>query len=233
MPQTLLIIDDDELTRSMLAMLLEEDGWQVVEAESGEAALEQIQRDSIPDVVLSDLQMPGLSGELLANALRKKCGSHTRLLAMTATIKGETAGFEGWLQKPVDAAAVRASLEGRFAIENREVLVVDLSEDIYEKLAKSMPVAQIASFYSFALADAEKRLEKMRAAVEAGQGADFCAQAHALKGSAGMVGAICLQKLAASLEEDGISLDTGVVLDEIVAAIARLRSILAERVSAS
>lgn len=233
MAGTLLLIDDDELTRMMLGMLLEEDGWRVLSAESGESAVAvAAEHTGSIDVVLSDLQMPGLAGKALADALRAGLpGVH--LLAMTATIKqgGDAHGFDALLEKPVDAAAVWAALhEGEAAGGGQsDVQTADLDEGTWEKLSKSMQPAQLNGLFAFALDDGEKRVALMQAAREAGDDAALRREAHALKGSAGMIGALRLQALSAGLEGAGLSVDAEAALDEIVLAIGRLRSMLAER----
>ena len=229
MSQTLLLIDDDELTRSMLTLLLEQDGWRVVQAESGDAALQQVRDGLEPHVVLTDLQMPGTSGEELAVALREACGPHVNLLAMTATIKEDVPEYDALLQKPVDAEAVRGVLSGRSQRTGAQTDKPDLSEAIYGKMTATMRPDQIVSLYEFALADADARVKQLRAFAKEGKDAELRAQAHALKGSAAMIGALRLQSLASSLEAVGTSLDTSAAIEEIVEAIARLRSILAER----
>ncbi|MBS1813906.1 MAG: response regulator [Acidobacteria bacterium] len=229
MSQTLLLIDDDELTRSMLMLLLQQDGWHVVEAENGAAALQMVKEGLEPHVVLADLQMPGICGQDLAVALREACGPHASLLAMTATIKNEVPEYDALLQKPVDAEAVRGVLSGHSQRMAGQADKPALSEATYAKLAASMRPDQIASLYEFALADADARVKKLYMFAEKGQDAELRAQAHALKGSAAMIGALRLQSLASTLEGVGTSLDTRAAIEEIVEAIARLRSILAER----
>ncbi len=64
-PITILIVDDDQSIRNMLAIVLAREGYRTVEAESGSHALRRLQEDSF-DLVISDIKMPDLSGiELL------------------------------------------------------------------------------------------------------------------------------------------------------------------------
>ena len=56
-----LVVDDDALTRTLHRELLEAEGWEVVEASDGQAALERVEQ-ARPDLVLLDLLMPGLDG---------------------------------------------------------------------------------------------------------------------------------------------------------------------------
>lgn len=56
-----LIVDDDEVTRSLLSLTLPDEGYDIVEAESGDAAL-QIAAVEAPALVILDWRMPGRSG---------------------------------------------------------------------------------------------------------------------------------------------------------------------------
>ena len=59
--QSILVVDDDPAIRDALALLLEEEGYVVHTAPDGLAALAVVARDS-PDLVITDLYMPGLDG---------------------------------------------------------------------------------------------------------------------------------------------------------------------------
>ena len=59
--QTILLVEDDPLTRELTRQMLEREGWLVVEAENGRVALEQIEKHS-PGLVLLDLMMPEMDG---------------------------------------------------------------------------------------------------------------------------------------------------------------------------
>ena len=71
-----LVADDTESVRSLFARLLSTDGHDVVSAPDGRTALESIQRDR-PDVILLDVEMPGMSG--LEVCRRLKADPATRL----------------------------------------------------------------------------------------------------------------------------------------------------------
>jgi len=68
--KTVLVVDDKECIRVSMANLFEEFGYSVREAVDGHSALHQI-RELNPDVLLSDLQMPGMSGRELLNNVRR------------------------------------------------------------------------------------------------------------------------------------------------------------------
>jgi CheY-like chemotaxis protein len=67
-----LVVDDDPGTRSLLRMILETEGHAVVEAAHGGEALNIIGPNSLPDVVVTDLMMPFLSGLELIERLQSE-----------------------------------------------------------------------------------------------------------------------------------------------------------------
>lgn len=98
-----LLIDDDRMSREVLALLLASEGYHVECAESGESALRWLRgTNHSVSVVLSDVQMPGLAGAELSTALRGLCGAQTVLLAMSGSEVSQEMGtaFDGFLLKP-------------------------------------------------------------------------------------------------------------------------------------
>ncbi len=86
MPVRVLVVDDDALSREVFALLLQDAGYVVETVDSGDAALLYLQTaPSLPQIILSDQQMPGTTGNELARQLRKLCGPATTLLAMSAS----------------------------------------------------------------------------------------------------------------------------------------------------
>src|ERR1700677_1098185 len=71
---TMLIVDDEPSTRTLLSQILGGLGHRVRAAEDGFSALEQI-RAEVPDILLSDLNMPGMSGFELLSVVRRRMPS--------------------------------------------------------------------------------------------------------------------------------------------------------------
>ena len=230
---TLLIVDDDEVSREVLSMLAEGEGYTVAAADSGEAALAWLgEQANYPDAVLADLQMPGISGDALAAALRSVCGPGTLLLAMSGSEpKTALKGYNGFLRKPFTMEELAAIASRPVAERMKASDAVVLDESTYAKLRETMGQTQLDALFAMLLTDAEKRLATMRAAVGDGDGVAYRSAAHAIKGGCGMVGAMELHRLAWEMEQTGLhdgSLDT---LDTFVQASARLRSILVAQAS--
>jgi CheY-like chemotaxis protein len=268
-PERILVVDDDSMSRELLAVLLEGEGYVVQSADSGESALTLLSDSPPPDVILSDINMPGTSGAPLARKFRGICGPATLLLAMSGTRQPESAltPFNGFLLKPftmdeiADALsvprqistatpipirtsapptasnpAVESSLQNQSPPELASFAEPVLNETIYQKLAGSMPLSQLKELYLLCVNDARKRIDLMRSLVTNHDTDRFVREAHALKGSSGMLGASQLHEMAAELEIRG--LDTAGAhqaqevnsLDELSAACDRLERMLGSRV---
>lgn len=202
--RSLLLIEDDETTRELLTVLLAQQGWAVTAAESGEAGLQAlVDAQMCPEVMLCDQNLPGLEGPELAVALRE-AAPEARLLAMSASLRSTTPdGYDALLRKPFGPAELQSALErldmdgeaGDGAVERPKVL----NRGIYEQLARQMG-PRTKDLYAFAMTDAEARLERMDEARRQGGADTFRREAHALKGSAGMIGAERLAAMAGAAE---------------------------------
>jgi HPt (histidine-containing phosphotransfer) domain-containing protein len=86
---------------------------------------------------------------------------------------------------------------------------------------------RLDQLYTLCLGDAERRIATMRRAACEGDDDAYRREAHSLKGGCGMVGAVELQKLATSMEKQGLGVTNHVAtLDEFILGCERLRRIL-------
>jgi hypothetical protein len=111
-PLQLLIVDDDCDVRESLATLLESEGARVREAADVPAAL-RVLDEWTPDVMIVDIQMPGMSGYDLVRAVRGRDATRsvpaialTGNATVTDRITALTAGFTTHLTKPVEPTAL-------------------------------------------------------------------------------------------------------------------------------
>ncbi len=102
----LLVVDDVEVNRRLIADLLEPLGFSVVTAEGGSAALALVPQQP-PDLIFLDLRMPGIDGLELARRLRQLAGGNQlKLIAMSASVlsfnqdDAFAAGCDDFLPKP-------------------------------------------------------------------------------------------------------------------------------------
>ncbi len=129
-PATLLVADDDPAVRQSLERMLTREGYRVLLASDGQAALERLQAGGI-DVVLSDLKMPGLTGLDLLRAV-KIVAPEVDVIMLTAfgtveeAVKAMKEGASDFLTKPFQRAqlirVINQALERRALIEQNRAL---------------------------------------------------------------------------------------------------------------
>ncbi len=241
----LLIVDDDRLSREVLTVLLEAHGYHVRAVPGGEEAITllttQSSDGSSPQAVLADLQMPGISGNELAERLKFLAESPLRILAMSASEPEPdvVASYDCFLRKPICMSALARALAGS---EQAEIAGVErfptpsskpLNDKVYAELAATMSAEQMAELYRFFIADTCHRVERMRVALGLQDEVAFRKQAHTLHGSCGMVGATEMRALVGRLEEPefgrGTRLELDSLLDDLSQACDRMRSMLEAR----
>jgi CheY-like chemotaxis protein len=229
----ILVIDDDAVNREVFSLLLRRQGCRVDTADSGDTALEHLRatEDAVPDIILTDIQMPGVAGGELARQLRETSGPHTRILGMSGSDPGEevTREFDRFLLKPFGVDELAAAVTGTAAAVNDGIVpeVIALDHAVYRQLASSMKADKLEQLYTLCLSHAERRVTEMRRAAYDGDDAAYRRHAHTIKGGCGMVGAVELQKLATSMENEGLSVTNHVAtLDEFVLGCRRLHRIL-------
>jgi DNA-binding response OmpR family regulator len=99
----ILTVEDDERIRTAVKLALEDEGWEVVEATNGEAAIDAFLQ-SPTDVVLIDIMLPGIDGFDVCRAVRK--ASDVPIIMVTAradthdVVAGLEAGADDYLTKP-------------------------------------------------------------------------------------------------------------------------------------
>ena len=119
----ILIVDDDEAQRHLLATVLTADGWAAVEASSGEQAIGMLERGTESDVILSDLKMPGMDGRGFLSIVSERW-PEVPFIVMTAYATVDSAvemlhaGAFHYLPKPIKLPELRIVV--RRALESSE-----------------------------------------------------------------------------------------------------------------
>ena len=113
--EKILIVDDEPDTVTILRDRLEMDHYEVITASSGNAALEQIDRD-LPDLVLLDIQMPGMDGlETLAQIHRRYPGLLVTMLtahgSIQRAVEATKLGAYDFLEKPFKSELIKAKVD--------------------------------------------------------------------------------------------------------------------------
>ena len=133
----ILVVDDDRLNRRILGGILRPEGFEVLEAESGETAL-ALDAECPPDLILLDVVLPGIDGFETCRRLHARHGDETApIIFITAksesadVVEGLSAGGVDYLPKPIQArealARIRAHLQIRHLLAEQRHLVDQLS----------------------------------------------------------------------------------------------------------
>jgi two-component system cell cycle response regulator DivK len=113
----ILVIEDNAKNLKLVRDVLQFAGYEVLEATTGEDGV-ALAAECTPDLVLMDLQLPGIDG---IEALRRLRGSTARplpVIAVTAFAMREdreramAAGFDGYLEKPISVRALPTQVDG-------------------------------------------------------------------------------------------------------------------------
>jgi CheY-like chemotaxis protein len=131
----LLIVEDEETNREMLATYLERSGYEVRTAADGEAGLTLARREPF-DLVLLDVMMPGLSGTEVLSALREDHSpKQLPVIMVTARsapgeqVEALRAGANDWVIKPYDLKLLLARVEARLWIDREPASSVGAREE--------------------------------------------------------------------------------------------------------
>lgn len=113
----ILAVDDSTSMRQMVSFTLKDAGYNVVEAADGHEALQAAKKSSF-DLVLSDVNMPGMDGITLIKELRALSNfKFTPILMLTTEagsdkkMQGKQAGATGWLVKPFNPDKLLATVK--------------------------------------------------------------------------------------------------------------------------
>ncbi len=122
-PARILVVDDERSMRELLAIVLRREGYDVLLAENGRAAIEALERERV-DILISDIKMPDLSGVEVLRAA-KRIDQNILGIMITAFASTETAveamrlGACDYLSKPFDVDLLKMKV--REKIENRQL----------------------------------------------------------------------------------------------------------------
>jgi CheY-like chemotaxis protein/HPt (histidine-containing phosphotransfer) domain-containing protein len=237
-----LLVDDDAVSLDLMALILAHEGHQVLRANDAGAALTLLnsEKGQRPDVLLVDLQMPGVSGAQLAEQVRAMRGSEPLLLAMSATgvQKQKLLPFDGFLLKPLAPGDLGRALHprkrGRRPVTRtrhpRKASSLKenaLDMGVVRKLLGMMPERSLHELVSACIADSRASIERIKDQLQGGDDRRVSALAHRVKGAASMVGATHLVKLAANLETGGCKeAATPGALEDLLQACSELESML-------
>ncbi len=236
-----LVVDDSPAGRELVCEMLEGLGADVRAAATGAAAVEMVARDR-PDLIVMDLQMPGLDGAATAQLIRAQAppdSRRSRIVALTANTfgravaLGSSGGMDGFLVKPARIADLRALLDrvadeveiesagaggaGAPPVTGDESLDPAVVRDLGSAHARDgRSLLEIAG--RRVLEDTPDCLHRIRSALRRRQLPPAASLAHRIKGNCLIVG-------AAGTAEWAQRLDDALTRDDPKAARAELRGL--------
>jgi CheY-like chemotaxis protein len=238
-----LLVDDDAVSLELMALLLAHEGHQVLRANDAGAALELLSSDQglRPDVLLVDLQMPGISGGQLAEKVRALGSPGPLLLAMSASEaqRQQLLAFDGFLLKPLAVDDLRRALKPKKRGRAPAARVTHpgskksappgeaINMAVVSKLLKMMPKEAFFELFAACIADSRSSIRAIQNLVDQQDLSGVAPLAHRIKGAASMVGAVHLAWLAAGVEAGGSKpAATPAVLDDLLSACSELERML-------
>jgi CheY-like chemotaxis protein len=206
--QRVLLVDDDPVALEIVSLLLADVGAEVLSLTLGQEALSTLKSHSrLPDIILVDHQMPGVSGTDIARYVKSLPAPRPRVIAMSASPlpKADLALFDDYLAKPIDRDMLRAAIS---SVSRRSMtplgtsggLPPSLDSSTVSKLQAIMPPSAIRELYTVYVADTRRRIGELERYSAEGDDESLRRCAHALKGAAAMAGVSGIASIAAGLE---------------------------------
>lgn len=137
-----LVVDDSRAQRHVLSSMLKRWGYEILEADSGHAALEICQREPL-DLILSDWMMPGMNGLEFCKEFRKlERDSYGYFILLTSksekdeVVHGLDVGADDFLAKPVNGSELRARIRAGERIQQMERELTEKNRTVTDALAE-------------------------------------------------------------------------------------------------
>jgi CheY-like chemotaxis protein len=244
---TVLLIDDDLVSREVMATVLTMSGFAVHTAAGGEASLRLLEGgECAPGVILMDAQMPGLSGVRLIEGLRARSKAKIFVVSASKSPEDMMAAADGFLLKPLTGDSLQKLLKrdarpatppaspqpsaSPVPVANATDPVI--SPETLAQLKEMMPEASVRQIYSAIVADLDRRIGALETAIANGDSAEIRRIGHAIKGGCSMAGALQAAGLGKLLESGILDLKSNQlnngsrVVDDLRAAARKLESML-------
>jgi CheY-like chemotaxis protein/HPt (histidine-containing phosphotransfer) domain-containing protein len=228
---TVLLIDDDLISREVIATILTLNGYTLHTAADGVTAVEMLDEEKcIPQVVLVDVQMPGLNGARLVNELRTRSKASIYAISGSDPPQAVRDAVDGFLQKPFTPDALQALLDQHKPKPQASELSSDepvVSPKILSQFRQMMPEATVREVYVAVVSDLKKRNDALGAAIARHDVVEVRRIGHTIKGGCGMAGARQAARLGELLEAESDELNNSAAIQiELKAAQENLERML-------
>ncbi|TMO58771.1 aerobic respiration two-component sensor histidine kinase ArcB [Pseudoalteromonas aurantia] len=232
----ILLVEDVPLNAEIATNLLEQRGHEVIWAETGEDALSLVATEDELDLILLDMQLPDINGDVVAREVR--ADSHydnLPIVALTANVRSaekelQGISIQGALAKPINTTRLDKMLAELFGIDsqkshsNSEQPINVLDHAQYELLdvetiidfVSSMGVTPFKRSSDLFETLSPKYCSELRVALKQDDITEYSSVAHKLKGAAGSVGLQEVQLHAKVMELDASKVESDVLESWIV-----------------
>jgi two-component system sensor histidine kinase/response regulator len=233
----ILVAEDNPTNQTLVRLLLEQHRHRVTLVADGREAVAKSDTRAF-DLILMDVQMPGMDGFEAAAAIRQRertTGTHIPIVAMTAhAMAGDRErcleqGMDAYVSKPLRSDDLLATIDALLAPEHRRssidapALVADFGNN----------AAVLAEVIRVFLSDAPGQAAALRAATQAADAGSIVVAAHALKGSVGLFSKGAAYEAARALEHaaragdlTGVDARSAGVQEELTRVCADLEALL-------
>lgn len=222
----ILVAEDNEVNQTVIRVLLKRVGHRVTICEDGEEALDLLSGHEVQfDLAILDMNMPNLSGMEVLKAYRfLETGARLPIIMLSANAMSEAieecldSGADDYLTKPIDNRKLMSTIdkyalpektEGRGGIvqafpamdENRKWSYIDVEplEELKRYTSRQEFIEELIEKF---MTSGASSLSKLEMAAREGDVGLFHDLVHALKGSAGTVGAVSLFQICDELERE-------------------------------
>ena len=228
---TVLLIDDDMVSREVVATVLTLHGYMVHTADHGEAALELLKAEAVtPAVILMDAQLPGLNGIPLIDQLRQQTKAGIYVISGSEPAAELVAAAEGFLLKPFGPEDLQKLLNESAPKATPPPPQPEqpvINPETLAQFRQMMTEATVREIYVAVVTDLRKRHAALAGAVASGNSDEIRRIGHAIKGGCGMAGALQAAHLGAIFENESDQLDNcAAAVLELDAAIGKLERML-------
>ena len=227
--QRILVAEDNETNQIVVKGMLQLAGFaDVTVVEDGQQVLDAVARERF-DAILMDCRMPVMDGYESTERLRAS-GCRLPVIALTANVSEEqrqrclAAGMNDFLSKPIDSAQLASVLERWTAAAKEAVFAQQKALDRMD--GDRQLFGQVLDSF---VALAPRTLQQARDALDAGDASIIHRHLHSLAGSAAMVSAEVMAKLARELEQAALDGRTATVAQGLIALQLALQDFVAAR----
>jgi CheY-like chemotaxis protein/HPt (histidine-containing phosphotransfer) domain-containing protein len=215
---SVLLIDDDLVSREVMATVLTMSGYEVHTAAGGKESLSLLDSKSFrPDVILMDTQMPGLSGVALIQQLRARSRAAIYAISGSDAPDAILNGVDGFLLKPIGPEALQRVLEKHaFDFKPASSPGLRLPPDALPPVVNAKVLAQmrdmmkenaVREIYAAVVADLYKRRTAIEDALNRADLDTVHTIGHSIKGGCGMAGALEAARIGELIESGGDDLE--------------------------